>query len=296
MNGIPARFEPIIAATRAGELPPRIAYMQLAMLAESAEELASVLCAASPGASGPLRSVAALADAHPDGWQTVRAILAVVQHDRPESGDPQARLNETAAMFDRAIAISPEASVALFSLGDPEALSEVTDEVAAWLKARGVAGPDVRLLDFGCGIGRLELALVGEVGSITGVDISAAMVAEARRRCAALANVAIQQISGCDLAGLVADSFDAVVALDSFPYLVSASGDLPGALMHEAARVLSPGGHLLILNYSYRGDPARDCADAERLGAAAGLVPVMLGERPFRLWDGLAFHLVKRGS
>ena len=48
-------------------------------------------------------------------------------------------------------------------------------------------------LDFGCGVGRLTIPLARICGSVTGVDISHAMLDEARRNCAArgISNVAL---------------------------------------------------------------------------------------------------------
>jgi 2-polyprenyl-3-methyl-5-hydroxy-6-metoxy-1,4-benzoquinol methylase len=50
-----------------------------------------------------------------------------------------------------------------------------------------------RALDFGCGVGRLTIPLASECGHVTGVDISQAMIEEARRNCEArqLANVTL---------------------------------------------------------------------------------------------------------
>jgi SAM-dependent methyltransferase len=50
-----------------------------------------------------------------------------------------------------------------------------------------------RALDFGCGTGRLLPALAASAGEVVGVDVSDAMLAEARRNCDArsLANVAL---------------------------------------------------------------------------------------------------------
>jgi hypothetical protein len=60
--------------------------------------------------------------------------------------------------------------------------------------------------------------------------------------------------------------------------------------MREAARVLRPGGDLLIFNLSYRGDLDCDRAD---LAALAGdrFAVVRDGTRDLRLWDAPAFHL-----
>jgi SAM-dependent methyltransferase len=198
-----------------------------------------------------------------------------------------------AAMFDRAAAISPEASVALYSLGDPAALAQATGEVVAWLTARSVLGRSKRLLDLGCGIGRLETALAGQVGRMVGIDVSAAMVAEARRRCAGLANVEVRQTGGSDLAAFADGSFDSVIALDSFPYLVAAGGELAGRVVAEVARVLVSGGSLLVFNYAYRGDAARDRAELSALGGPAGLRLVEVDPRPCPNWDGVAYRLVR---
>ena len=54
------------------------------------------------------------------------------------AGDtPEAGLARIAAFFDRAVAHSPEASVALYSLGDPAILAAATAEIVAWLDGLG---------------------------------------------------------------------------------------------------------------------------------------------------------------
>jgi SAM-dependent methyltransferase len=280
----------ILAAVARRELPARIAYMRLAMDAASPGELAATLAAAAGGEE--VAPVLVVAAAHPDGWRVVHSVLAEVSHE-PQAGDPGAQVARIAAMFDRAAAISPEASVALYSLGDPAALAQATGEVVAWLMARGVLGREKRLLDLGCGIGRLAMAVAGEVGRVTGIDVSAAMVAEARRRCAGLANVEVRQTGGSDLAGFGDAGFDGVVALDSFPYVVAAGGDLARRMVAEAGRVLVPGGSLVVFNYAYRGDTARDRAELTASGEPVGLRLVEVDPRPCPNWDGVAYRLVR---
>jgi ubiquinone/menaquinone biosynthesis C-methylase UbiE len=119
------------------------------------------------------------------------------------------------------------------------------------------------------------------------------MIEQARRNCAGLPNVDFQLVSGHDLAGLADASFSLVLAVDSFPYLVQAGEDLTGAMVGEAARVLSPGGHLAVLNFSYRGDLDRDRAELGRLAAERGLGVIRNGTLDFQLWDGASFVLRK---
>lgn len=90
-----------------------------------------------------------------------------------------------------------------------------------------------------------------------------------------------------------AGSFDLVLAVDVFPYLVQAGGVLASRHVEEAARVLRPGGTLAILNYSYRGEPDRDRADlrlaTERAGLSAPVEPALA----LAHWDGSAFLMTK---
>ena len=58
--------------------------------------------------------------------------------------------------------------------------------------------------------------------------------------------------------------------------------------------MLRPGGALVILNYSYRGDPDRDRREVLRLFETAGLATERDGTRDLTLWDGSAWLGRKR--
>ena len=197
--------------------------------------------------------------------------------------------------FDRAVAIAPEAAVALYSLGSAETLGRATAEIAARLDEWGLVDPNVTALDIGCGIGRLELALAPRLRAMTGIDVSPGMIEEAQKRCAALANVEFAVCDGMSLAALASRRFDLILAVDAFPYLVAADPALAERHIADAAHLLPRGGVLVILNYSYRGDLDADRRAIANLSERYGLTVERNGTRDFTVWDGATFLLRRKG-
>ncbi len=280
----PARA--LLARCDRGEISPALAAMTLLLDAASAEEpLQSTLDTLHRLDPSRARDeVACLLRAH-----GLRAAGVAAQAARAAPAD----LDACARFFDAAAEESEEASVALYSLGDPEILDRATDELAAALASWGVLGRERIALDFGCGIGRVAARLAGALGAIDGVDISARMIDAARRRCAGIENVALHLSTGRDLAMFPDARFHLVLAVDTFPYLFSAGRAVVEAGLREIRRVLRPGGDLVVGNLSYRGDPAADRADLEALGHDHGFSVARSGARLGEIWDGLGFHLVK---
>ena len=269
--------------------PANIVLMHLLMASDSPEAAAAALAAVGAGHSdlgSPVSEVEALFLAHPDAWRTVHAVADGVDH-APALASAEATLDHWRSSFDRLAAASPEAGVALYTLGDPALLAAATAEVVATLVGWGLLGGNRDALDLGCGMGRFAEAMAPHLRSVLGLDLSAGMIAEARRR-SRNANVRFAVGTGRDLAGVADASVDLVLAADVFPYLVEAG--LADGHVAEMARVLRPGGAAAVLNYSYRGDPERDRVE---LAAAPGRDFTLErgGERPFRLWDATAFLL-----
>jgi CelD/BcsL family acetyltransferase involved in cellulose biosynthesis/SAM-dependent methyltransferase len=229
---------------------------------------------------------------HPGAFGLVHGVLGDAEHGGV-APSPEGGVAAWADFFDRAVRTSPEGSVALYSIGDAGLLRAATEEVVGRLRDWGLVAPGRDVLDLGCGIGRIAAALAEEVGSVTGVDVSREMLAEARRRCAGWPNVRFVHGSGLDLEGLADGAFDLMLAVDSFPYLVQAGMSVAERHFYEARRVLRAGGALVVLQLSYRGDPALDRADVQRLADASGLVVLRAGLPAFAGWDALAFHLAR---
>ncbi|MCB4824151.1 class I SAM-dependent methyltransferase [Roseicella aerolata] len=272
----------------AGRISAPVALMRLLLTGEPAEAVTTELARATV-ADDRLAPLLALARERLDGLRLLERIVQGGAMHAPEDG-PEAAIAGSRAMFDRLVRISPEASVAAYSLGDPDLLDAVTAELVAWLRAQELLAQQPRILDLGCGIGRLAAALAREAASIIGLDISGGMVAEARRRCAGLPHLRFGTCSGSELGGIPDGSCDLVLAIDVFPYLVQGGLGLAARMVAEGARVLRPGGDLLILNFSYRG-AADDRGDLPAIAEAAGCRLLRNGTPEFLLWDGLVFWL-----
>jgi 2-polyprenyl-3-methyl-5-hydroxy-6-metoxy-1,4-benzoquinol methylase len=86
-------------------------------------------------------------------------------------------------------------------------------QVAQLIKVLGLlVGTDTRfgrVLDYGCGVGRVLIPLARRAESVVGVDVSPSMLAEARRNCEAQGVQGVELLPVEGLAGLTAD-FDLV--------------------------------------------------------------------------------------
>jgi SAM-dependent methyltransferase len=221
-----ARAQAALQDCAQGRLPPNLAAMHL--LIDGADLSAfeiEIARAQEPESAERLRQARAFATE--SAAALVPRLSALLNHN--PGLDPADAVARWAAAFDAAVAAQPEASVALYSLGDPRLLDAASREIASALQDWGLTGPD--------------------------------------------------------------GSFDLVLAVDSFPYLhLSAIAESTFA---EAARLIAPGGHLAIFNYSYRDDFEADRRDLDRLAKAHGLDIVRRGTRDFVLWDGASFVLRK---
>lgn len=129
---------------------------------------------------------------------------------------------------------------------DPEQfLATGRDDVAAsvsWLSSLGLGSRWSRVLDFGCGAGRLSQALADHADEVVGVDVSPPMLEVARRldvddRCAFVLN------ETSDLGAFPPASFDLVYSELVLQHLPAPVID---GYLAEFVRVLRPGGIALL--------------------------------------------------
>ena len=113
---------------------------------------------------------------------------------------------------------------------------------AAWLAELGAGPRWGRVLDFGCGAGRLTQALAEHADEVVGVDVSPPMLEQARQldasgRCTFVLN------ESQDLSQFPADSFDLVYSELVLQHLPEPVID---GYLAEFVRVLRPGGVALL--------------------------------------------------
>jgi SAM-dependent methyltransferase len=239
-----------------------------------------------------LRAVRDLASGGRASLDKMRDVLAILHGGSPQQ--TSASPSSIAAAFDAAVEISPAASVALYSLGDSALLGGATHELISLLRTHRLISRSARVLEVGCGIGRFAQALAPEVASFTGIDVSKNMIRVARERCANLPNVTLAVTSGDDLGQCADRSFDLVLAVDSFPYIVATRPGLAETQIGESARVLAEGGSLAIFNFAYDEDFGTSRERLRHAGEKAGLSLIATDAHPLRSWDGSFFRLLKQ--
>jgi phosphatidylethanolamine/phosphatidyl-N-methylethanolamine N-methyltransferase len=137
-------------------------------------------------------------------------------------------------------------------------LARIYDDMFDWAlgpgRRRAVERLEVRqgdrILEVGVGTG-LSLPLYPKGCELTGIDISEAMLEQARERAAETGpiGVRLRQMDAGDLAFPDA-SFDKVLA----PYVISVVPD-PAQVMAEMARVCRPGGTVVVVNHFLSDNP-----------------------------------------
>lgn len=117
-------------------------------------------------------------------------------------------------------------------------------------RARAQAGaefvPD-RALDFGCGVGRVAIPLARRVGHVVGVDVSAAMLEEARRNASRLGAGNVEFVLTDDALSGVVGTFDFIHSLIVFQHIPVARGL---EIFRRLLGLLQPGG-VATLHFPY---------------------------------------------
>ncbi|MFL5238419.1 MAG: class I SAM-dependent methyltransferase, partial [Rhizomicrobium sp.] len=197
-----------LRACAQGRTPPNVALMQL--LAATPDEAAACSAlhaaeatAADAHAQRRISEIRQRWDQDPNAFQLVKEVTSAVA--RVEGSD-------WAAAFDDVARISPEAAVALYSLGNPFLLAAATEELVAQLHAWDLLHPNSCVLDLGCGFGRVAEAIAKEVRLVVALEVSRRMAELARTTLGEHQNVLVIRSAGDDLSCLPDARFDVLLA------------------------------------------------------------------------------------
>ncbi len=126
-------------------------------------------------------------------------------------------------------------------------------DLEALLEAGGFGSED-RVLDLGCGAGHTALAVAPRVAEVVAADVTPEMLAVARSLTQerGLANLRLEMADATDLP-FADGEFDAVTSRFSAHHFAD-----PAVALAEAARVLRPGGRLLLVDTVAPEEPALD--------------------------------------
>ena len=111
----------------------------------------------------------------------------------------------------------------------------------------------MRVLEIGCGAGRLTRALSSIFGEVHAVDVSGEMLARARAALHDRPNVTLYQNSGCDLAVVPPLVFD--FAYSSLVFQHIPSREVIDTYVREVHRLLRPGA---LFKFQVQGHPSVD--------------------------------------
>jgi ubiquinone/menaquinone biosynthesis C-methylase UbiE len=162
---------------------------------------------------------------------------------------------EAGPSWDERAALDPLSAVI-----DPADTVGVNNRTVDELQRRGLrrALPPtegLRVLDFGCGTGRMSGWLAGLGARPVGVDASPAMIDAARTNWPALEFKVLDETH----LPFEDESFDLVLVVGVFQYLVQA-GDALDRTLEEVRRVLTPQGHLFAIEQVHAGGFKRGAA------------------------------------
>lgn len=174
------------------------------------------------------------------------------------------------------------ASTGTYSLATGEAavrrlkrLHEVYGPLGERLLRHAGLTTGMNVADFGCGVGvttRMLAEMVGPSGRVTGIDVSAAQLEQARAHCADLVNVSFVEASAV-ATSLPGESVDLAYCRFLLLHLTD-----PAACLRDMHRVLEPGGLLVVedadLTAAGSDPPSSLAAFADlfaRLGRTRGL-------------------------
>lgn len=120
----------------------------------------------------------------------------------------------------------------------------------------------MRVLDFGCGVGRLLIPFAGRAQTVVGIDVSPGMLEQAANNCRERGLNAVQLLRADELKQLAPNSFNLVHSYIVFQHIPVSEGE---RLLRKLVDLIEPGGFGVIhLTFSDPRPGWRRCISAMR--------------------------------
>nr|HQV30344.1 methyltransferase domain-containing protein [Calditrichia bacterium] len=145
-----------------------------------------------------------------------------------------------------------------------------------------------RMLEIGCGIGRMTKHLATHFGEVVGIDVSGEMIRQGKSRLADVPNATLLETSGSDLGDFDDNSFDFVFSFIVFQHIPDKA--VIFNYIRETMRVLKKGG---IFKFQVQGDNSIEYQQVEKdTWMGANISP----EEIEALSRELGFEILKTGG
>ena len=141
-----------------------------------------------------------------------------------------------------------------FKSGERTVAEEILTDMINICQGKNPA--DMRVLEIGCGAGRVTRALASQFGEVHAVDVSGEMIGQAKRALANQPNAHVYQNNGMDLSVVPPLQFDFAFSTIVFQHIPSR--EVIHNYVREVARLLRPGA---LFKFQVQGDNTLHTAD-----------------------------------
>ena len=151
-----------------------------------------------------------------------------------------------------------------FATGEQNVRDQILNDMENVCQGRDPA--DMRVLEIGCGVGRITRALAASFGEVHGVDVSYEMIRRARRYLQSTRNAHVHRNSGTDLRAVGSLQFDFAYSFIVFQHIPSRA--VIDSYIGEVGRLLRRGSLFKFQVQGYQGAGFREAGNDTWLGAS----------------------------